>query len=252
MNCNCHYCGVTFEMPTNYYNRSVKMGLNVYCSQEHAGLARRKVKIVKQDYIINKVIQEVSVEVWSAIDGYDGYMISSTGRIKSLDRYIEKYSVKGNPFKFFQKGKLLNPALFFGYPRIMLPGRRLHSIHRLVAIAFIPNTENKPFINHKNGIRNDNRVENLEWCTTSENAIHSFRELGRKPSITMLGRKGFLNPISKRMEVINTYTGEKFIYESGNEAGIKLNVAASYLRQKCRLAGNYFIKYKNYNIRYAS
>ncbi len=71
-------------------------------------------------------------------------------------------------------------------------------VHRLIAITFLDNPLNKPQVNHINGIKNDNRLENLEWCTASENEHHSYNILGKIGSRPMLGRKGINNPFSKK------------------------------------------------------
>ncbi len=66
-----------------------------------------------------------------------------------------------------------------GYPyinfRISIGVKRNLYVHRLLALAFIPNPENKPEVNHKNGVKTDNSLDNLEWMTKSENELHAFR-----------------------------------------------------------------------------
>lgn len=129
-------------------------------------------------------------EIWRDIDGYEGsYQVSNTGSVRSLDRFVK---VKNHPNKtMYIKGKILIGYIDRGgYRKVTLAKNGINKhyfVHRLMAIEFIINPNGKPCINHKNGIKKDNYLKNLEWVTHSENLIHSRRVLGNK--VPWIGEK---------------------------------------------------------------
>ena len=155
------------------------------------------------------------MEVWKDI--YDGYQVSNIGRVRSLKR-----------------NKLLTAREHHkGYLHIHLRvnGRDvMPKVHRLVAEAFIDNPDNLPQVNHINGNKQDNRVENLEWCTNQQNVKHSYDALGRK---------------SYERRVLCVESNEAF--RSAKEAGERLGIDRSAISKCCKgkreTAGGYHWEY---------
>ena len=114
-------------------------------------------------------------EIWKPIEGYEEYYsVSNKGRVKSNDRKV------WNGFGYYLKKErilknVLNPST--GYYHVVLCNgngdKNTYTIHKLVAEAFVPKPEKNVEVNHKDGDKNNNAVENLEWCSRSENLMHS-------------------------------------------------------------------------------
>ena len=104
-------------------------------------------------------------EIWKDIEGYEGlYQVSNWGRVKSLARIDEN----NHPVK----ERIMKPSKSFGYLYVSLSKHGKYKrirIHRLVAIAFIPNPDNKEEVGHKDETRTNNHVDNLEWVSKKEN-----------------------------------------------------------------------------------
>lgn len=117
-------------------------------------------------------------EEWRDVQGFEGfYKVSNLGRVKSMRRGVLLSTGTGRGY--------VMKTLFDGQKRWIV------SVHRLVALAFVEGSG--PQINHKNGIKHDNRAENLEWCDNSHNVLHSMYELGNmiKPVAAFNDRERF-------------------------------------------------------------
>lgn len=170
------------------------------------------------------------MEIWKDVPGYKGiYMVSNLGTVKSNDHLVLG---KNNRL---QKGRVLKLTKSYkGYMRVSLSnkGKKFTTgAHRLVALAFIEKIKGKNQVNHINGIKSDNRLENLEWCTNSENQIHAInkgltsRKTGEENHNSKLSNKDV-----KKVRVLNSlgWTNKQL----ANDYGVSDAAMSKILRKK--------------------
>ena len=180
-------------------------------------------------------------EVWKDIPDYEGlYQASNFGRIKSMDMVLP-YSRHGKQTQRIRKGKVLSPAkMKNGYLRVEMSkngSHKLNLVHRLVAKTFIPNPNNYREINHINCDKSDNNVNNLEWCSSSQNKIHAFNNklyTCEKPILQI-----------KNNKIINEYKSTK---ECERKTGFSCQNIGKVALGKRKSAYGYQWKYKEKGI----
>ena len=190
------------------------------------------------------MVENLINEVWADIKEYEGfYQVSSFGMVRSLDRWIEYI----NGRSAFTRGKLINGFLKQnGYRSVDLSkggkSKKYH-VHRLVAEAFIPNDdpENKIEVNHKDENKSNNYVENLCWCTSSENK--QWGTLPARRSASHKNHPSMSKPVAQYDtdgNLISTYASAK---EAERQTGFFATTIIRTCRGKTLTCGGYRWKY---------
>lgn len=152
----------------------------------------------------------IVAEEWKTCIDNANYMISNLGSVRSKDKEV---CSKNNSIAI-KRGKLLSPSNFNGYLGVKLSDKNKSKtalIHILVAKAFIPNVDNKPCVNHKDGNKHNNSIYNLEWVTYSENMKHASDN-----NLTKTGDKHYNSKLSNQdvLDIRSKYASGKYTHAS--------------------------------------
>jgi len=187
-------------------------------------------------------------EIWLPVVGYEGYYeVSNLGNVRSLERIVtyelKTKSIVNRVVKAKNYSVHIGSDGYYCTDLKLNKDRKTISIHRLVAKAFIPNPENKPTVNHKDGIKSNCTVSNLEWSTQGENNKHAFNTGLKKPTRML----GIDNPKSKPVIQLDK-TGNvlnRFIstIEAQQKTGINRKCVSDCANGKAKHAGGYLWKY---------
>lgn len=182
-------------------------------------------------------MDRIDLEEWKPIVGFEGlYEVSNLGNVRSISRLRKG---KGNSF-CWHKGKILKPQLSYnGYCRVGINDsngkQHIFSVHKLVALAFVPNLHNEVEINHKDENKTNNIASNLEWCSPSYNINYGTRN-------TRVAAK-----MAKPVVITRLVDGKEFYFKSISEAKrCGFGTVALFSKQK-----NKQIRYGGYHWRYA-
>lgn len=172
-------------------------------------------------------------EIWLPVVGYEGfYEVSSEGRVRSLDRIVKKWNgERAVPTRLLSLSENSH-----GYLSITLckDGKaETKTVHRIVAEAFIPNNNHYPQINHINGNKHDNRVENLEWCSASQNVQHAYDSLKRD-----------IGP-SRYIQCVETQIVYRSCREAGRKTGLRYQNIWRCAKGTLQTTGGYHFKFYN-------
>ena len=177
-------------------------------------------------------------EVWKPIKGYEGiYEVSDLGRVRSLPRMLTDSKGRRHPVPM----KILKMHDRKGYDSVTLQdmGRKtIMSVHRLVAMAFIPNPDNLPVINHRDENPKNNQVSNLEWCDISYNTRYGTG-VERAQAKHVYHRKA-VEQLTKDGQHVATFKGVK---EAARATGADASVIVKVCKGRNETAGGYRWKY---------
>ena len=148
------------------------------------------------------------IEIWHPCVGYEThYEVSNLGNVRSIERMVRHHrgGLKINASKVLKAGKSKSGYLIVSF---CVDGEKSnHTVHRLVARAFIQNEANKPQVNHKDGNKHNNVVSNIEWMTVSENGIHAYRVLGVQTWNKGLKMKNKVDTQAEQITALNAKVG---------------------------------------------
>lgn len=184
-----------------------------------------------------------NIEIWKDVKGYEGlYQVSNLGRVKSLERDVFNY--RGTLMHHMEE-KILVQRIGkrgYAYVNLYLNGKyKSIQTHRLVALAFIPNPENKPQVNHIDEVKTNNAVENLEWCTSVYNNNYGTRiqRCVQNRKSQKLGN----HPNAKAVFCVELNKTFDCIKRAEKELGININCIVKVCKGKGKTAGGFHWRY---------